>query len=188
MNGAKQPTACGFGAMAPTATDLINFCESGRIKRPEAALSLRGGQAHFLPVSRAFARLFTRIYRANHGAVEFGDHMICARWRQSAVVLSIVFLQQLSRLVRRFKRALTHRIGADFKPVMFLHFACGLGKGVIGSKVAENPLQETRNTPRTHADSSGKGTLITVALGPPNSFLHTDQPEDTSPSQPFFLP
>lgn len=91
VNVALQSPTRRFDAMAPTTPHLIDVPESGCVECLHAVLGLRRRQTYFPPLPRAFARPFARVYGANHGTVDFGDHAISALCRQGSVVACIVF-------------------------------------------------------------------------------------------------
>ena len=66
MDLAVESPAGGFGAVCPSASDLLDFAEAGRVVALAATMSLGGDQAHFLPEARTFGFSFSGFHRADH--------------------------------------------------------------------------------------------------------------------------
>jgi len=74
----------GFCAVGPSASELFDFVEGGRIEALAATVSLGCGQAHFLPEAGTFGFSLSGFHRADHRAVGFSYHMLAASGRQQA--------------------------------------------------------------------------------------------------------
>lgn len=92
MDLAVESPAGGFGAVCPSASDLLDFAEAGRVVALAATMSLGGDQAHFLPEARTFGFSFSGFHRADHRTVGFGHHMLAASdWQQAKCFLVLGF-------------------------------------------------------------------------------------------------
>jgi hypothetical protein len=93
VNLALQPPARVARAVAPAPPHLGHLAKWGGVKCFLFALSLCGGQPHFLPVPRPFAVSFARGHRADHRSIDLGHDVRGSHRGQYAKGLLIVFLK-----------------------------------------------------------------------------------------------
>ena len=65
--------------------------------------------------------------------------------------------------------------------------AGGLHKGMLGSEIAQDPLERGGLPSMPHPNGGGKNPLAAHARLPPNPLFDLNQPEHTPPFQPFFF-
>ncbi len=142
MDATLQSPAGVLGAMPPALTDLRDRSEGGAVVDPGATVGLRGHQAHFLPLPRAWLSAdASRFERADHRPIRLGDEARGAFGWQAAKALRIVRLQLLGGARRLLQGDGAHRRSIQAKTIMFLEARATSGKGMLHTKVAEHPLQ-----------------------------------------------
>ena len=187
MDLAIESPAGGFCAVCPSASELFDFAEGGRIEALAATVSLSCGQAHFLPEARTFAFSLSGFHRADHRAVGFGYHMLAASGRQQAKRFLVLGFQLQARPFGLFQSRRPCCAGRDFKSVVLFALLRGSGKGMLGAKIAKHPIQWFRAPPIAHRDAGGEHSLIAAGRSAPYPFLYFDPPEYTPPIQSFFF-
>ena len=173
--------------MAPPASHLIDAAETGRIDRFRLALRLRGTQAYFLPLPRPWALAFPRRHGADHRPVGLGNDVLGAHSGQRAKRLSIFLLQLLGGSLRMRQSRFPHRTGADLKTIVFQHPRRRVAKGMLATKIRQDPLQTNGSASRFDANGRRQQANIRLGLGAPDPFINEHLPEDAPPFQRFFL-
>src|ERR1044071_4652940 len=84
-------------AVPPAPSGVCHAAEGGPLERRGTVLCLGCHQSHLLPLSGTFALPRSWRYRADHGSVSLGDHMLCTHCRQHSKGLLILLPQFFTR-------------------------------------------------------------------------------------------